>query len=96
MQNECYAVAFRKKIYSRLEELQEGVNKWLNEYNGERTHSWKYCYVKTPLQTFKEAKHIEQEKMIGERNAHYHEKKENDPKGGITEVVTASELEGVR
>lgn len=43
-----------------MEELQEDVNKWLEEYNGERTHTGKYCYGKTPLQTFVEAKHLAQ------------------------------------
>lgn len=96
MQNEFYAVAFRKKIYSTLEELQEDVNKWLNEYNGERPHSGKYCYGKTPLQTFAEAKHIAQGKMIGEIRNPHHEKKENKPEEKKTEKVTTSEIEGVR
>jgi len=96
MQNEFYAIAFRKKIYSTLGELQEDVNKWLNEYNSERPHSGKYCYGKTPLQTFVEAKHIAQEKMIGEiRNLH-HEKKENKPEETTTEMVITSEVEDVR
>lgn len=96
MQNEFYALAFRKKIYSTLEELQEDVNKWLNEYNGERPHSGKYCYGKTPLQTFAEAKHLAQEKMIGERRNPHHEKKENKPEEKKTEKVSNSEMEGVR
>ena len=96
IQNEFYAVAFRKKIYSSLEGLQEDVNKWLNEYNGERPHSGKYCYGKTPLQTFAEAKHIAQEKMIGETKNSHHEKKENKPEETMTEIVITSEIEGVR
>ena len=75
MQNEFYTIAFRKKIYSSIEELQKDVNKWLEEYNSERTHSGKYCYGKTPLQTFIEAKHIAQEKMIGEKKISVQEKK---------------------
>lgn len=96
IQNEFYSVAFRKKIYSTLEELQEDVNKWLNEYNGERPHSGKYCYGKTPLQTFAEAKHIAQEKMIGETRNPHHEKKEIKPEEKKAEEVTTSEIEGVR
>lgn len=96
MQNEFYAVAFRKKIYSRLEELQEDVNKWLKEYNSERPHSGKYCYGKTPLQTFAEAKHIAQEKMIGEKRNLHHEKKESKPEKIADEIVITSEIEGVR
>lgn len=96
IQNEFYAVAFRKKIYSTLEELQEDVNKWLNEYNGDRPHSGKYCYGKTPLQTFAEAKHMAQEKMIGETRNPHHEKKETKPEEKKTEEVITSEMEVVR
>lgn len=68
IQNEFYSVAFRKKIYYSIKELQEDVNKWMIEYNEERTHSGKYCYGKTPMQTFEESKHLAQEKMLGERD----------------------------
>jgi hypothetical protein len=33
-------------------------------YNEERPHSGRYCYGKTPLQTFREAKHLAEEKML--------------------------------
>ncbi len=56
IQNEFYATAFRKKSYSSIEELQEDVEKWMKEYNEDRLHSGKYCYGKTPWQTFKESK----------------------------------------
>lgn len=64
IQNEFYATAFRKKLYSSIEELQEDADKWLIEYNEERTHSGKYCFGKTPMQTFSESKHLAQEKML--------------------------------
>jgi transposase InsO family protein len=64
IQNEFYAVAFRKKIYHSIAELQEDVDRWLQEYNEERTHSGKYCFGKTPMQTFREAKHLADEKML--------------------------------
>lgn len=64
IQNEFYATAFRKKVYTSLEELQTDVEKWLLEYNNERTHSGKFCFGKTPMQTFLEAKHLAQEKML--------------------------------
>ena len=68
IQNEFYSIAFRKKVYSSIEELQEDADKWLIEYNEERTHSGKYCYGKTPMQTFTESKHLAQEKMLDEIN----------------------------
>jgi transposase InsO family protein len=64
MLEEFYQVAFRKKLYSDLEELQADVDAWLAFYNGERPHSGRYCYGKTPLQTFEEAKHLASEKML--------------------------------
>lgn len=66
IQNEFYATAFRKKIYSTIEELQEDVNKWLKEYNEERPHTGKYCYGKTPMQTFNESRHLAKAKMLDE------------------------------
>jgi transposase InsO family protein len=63
--NEFYQIAFRKKLYRSLEELQEDVDKWIEEYNTKRPHSGKYCYGKTPMQTFLDSVHMAKEKMIG-------------------------------
>lgn len=49
---EFYQVAFRRKIYRTLTELQAGLDEWVREYNEDRPHSGKYCYGKTPMQTF--------------------------------------------
>ena len=62
MKTEFYDVALRKKIYTSLEELQTDVNLWIRQYNEERPHSGKYCYGKTPWQTFLDAKHMALEK----------------------------------
>jgi len=66
IQNEFYAVAFRKKLYKTIEELQEDLNKWIEEYNGIRCHSGKYCYGRTPWATFQEARHLAKAKMLDE------------------------------
>jgi transposase InsO family protein len=63
--NEFYQIAFRKKIYSSLEELQQDVDIWVKQYNEERPHSGKNCYGKTPMQTFRDSLHIAREKLIG-------------------------------
>jgi len=68
IQNEFYATAFRKKIYQSIQELQEDADKWIKEYNEERPHSGRYCYGKTPMQTFIESKHLAQAKMLDELN----------------------------
>jgi hypothetical protein len=50
-----------------LEELQLDVDEWINHYNTERPHSGKYCYGKTPMQTFQESKQLAQEKELDNR-----------------------------
>jgi transposase InsO family protein len=62
MKDEFYSITFRKKLYNSLEELQTDVNEWLRKYNEFRPHSGKYCYGKTPMQTFLDSKHIAIEK----------------------------------
>lgn len=64
IQNEFYAVAFRKKLYNSLESLQEDLDQWISEYNEERTHSGKYCYGRAPWETFMATKEIAQAKMV--------------------------------
>src|SRR5215475_4985091 len=64
VQEEFYSVAFRKKLYTSLEELQLDLDGWLREYNEEREHSGKYCFGKTPFETFRDSAHLAQEKML--------------------------------
>jgi transposase InsO family protein len=64
IQEEFYSTAFRKKLYRGLDELQSDLDDWLKEYNTERSHSGKYCYGKTPLQTFLDSKRLAQDKML--------------------------------
>ena len=63
-QEEFYATAFRKKLYYSLEELQADLDDWLAEYNRTRPHSGKYCYGKTPMQTFLDSVSLAREKML--------------------------------
>jgi transposase InsO family protein len=64
IQEEFYAVAFRKKIYSSIEEMQKDLDEWIDHYNKERTHSGKYCFGKTPEQTFQDSLHLAKDKML--------------------------------
>ena len=64
IQNEFYSVAFRKKVYTSIEEIQTDLDKWIKDYNENRVHTGKYCYGKTPLQTFIDSKQIAKEKML--------------------------------
>ena len=56
IQNEFYATAFRRKLYSSLEQLQADVDEWIDTYNRHRTHSGKHCFGKTPWQTLIDSK----------------------------------------
>lgn len=64
MKEEFYDISFRKKIYTSVDELQADVNEWLKHYNDERPHSGRYCYGKTPMQTFMDSKHIASAKNL--------------------------------
>lgn len=64
MQEDFYAVAFRRKLYSSLDELQQDLDLWMEYYNNERTHSGKYCYGKTPMETFLDSKCLAASKML--------------------------------
>ena len=64
IQNEFYQVAFRKKIYHSLEELQNDLDLWIKHYNEERPHSGKHCDGRTPMKTFLETKHLAENKML--------------------------------
>jgi len=64
IQDEFYAVAFRKKLYHTLEELQVDLDKWMQIYNQERTHTGKYCFGRTPYQTFQDTKQLARDKML--------------------------------
>jgi hypothetical protein len=53
--DEFYRVAFRKKIYGSIGELQSDLDDWLKSYNEERPHQGRWCFGKTPMQTFLDA-----------------------------------------
>ncbi len=36
-------IAFRKKIYRTIDDLQEDLDLWITHYNEQRTHSGQYC-----------------------------------------------------
>jgi transposase InsO family protein len=61
---EFYQVAFRKKIYRTIEELHADLDLWLKRYNEQRPHSGKYCFGKTPMQTFLDSIPLAKEKML--------------------------------
>lgn len=69
IQEEFYAIAFRKKLYSSLDDLQHDLDEWIRYYNEQRPHSGRYCYGKTPIQTFAEALPLAKEKLLNQHNS---------------------------
>jgi transposase InsO family protein len=61
--DEFYRVAFRKKIYRTIEELQTDLDAWLKSFNVERPHQGRWCFGKTPMQTFLDSLPIAHEKL---------------------------------
>ena len=61
---EFYQVAFRKTLYTSLEQLQADLDEWLLYYNRERPHSGRYCDGRTPMQTFRDTQQLAQQKRL--------------------------------
>ena len=67
MLDEFYRVAFRKKVYRTIEELQADLDEWMSYYNEARTHQGRWRFGKNPMQTFMDSRPIAREKQqIGE------------------------------
>lgn len=60
---EFYQIAFRKKLYLSLEELQADLDLWIDYYNRERIHQGKMCCGRTPMQTLIAGKEVWKEKF---------------------------------
>ena len=43
------------KIYRTIDELQTDLDAWIAEYNEQRPHHGRWCFGKTPIQTFLDA-----------------------------------------
>lgn len=71
MLDEFYRVAFRRKIYNSIQELQADLDEWMDDFNRNRTHQGRYCFGKTPMQTFLDAAHNAREKDIGRYTEHH-------------------------
>jgi transposase InsO family protein len=62
--DEFYRVAFRKRIYGSIAELQADLDVWMRSYNEDRPHQGRWCFGKTPMQTFLDAIPLAREKML--------------------------------
>jgi transposase InsO family protein len=62
--DEFYRVAFRKTLYRTIAELQADLDRWIAEYNEMRPHQGRWCYGKTPMQTFIDTLPVAKEKLM--------------------------------
>jgi transposase InsO family protein len=59
---EFYQPAFRKKVYESIADLQADLDAYLEHYNAERPHQGRWCFGKTPMETFLSSVGLAQEK----------------------------------
>ena len=52
IQEEFYQTAFRKKVFTSLDEMQADLDEYMRAYNYDRTNQGKNCKGKTPAETF--------------------------------------------
>ena len=62
--HEFHQVAFRKRIYGSVEQPQADLDAWVVDYNQRRPHQGRWCYGKTPMQTFVDTVPLAKEKML--------------------------------
>ncbi len=62
MLDEFYRIAFRKRVYATIDELQADLDLWMRAFNEIRPHQGKWCFGKTPMQTFIDALPLAREK----------------------------------
>ena len=67
MLDEFYRIAFRRRVYDSITALQADLDSWMAEYNQERSHQGRYCFGKTPMQTFLDTAHTAREKQINDQ-----------------------------
>lgn len=65
---EFYQVAFRRKIYRTIEDLQADLDEWLVYYNNDRTHQGKMCCGRTPMKTLIDGKEAWRDKITALNN----------------------------
>ena len=51
-------------VCMRTKNVQADLDEWIREYNEARPHQGRWCFGKTPMQTFLDAMPMAKEKMI--------------------------------
>lgn len=65
---EFYQVAFRKKLYTSLDEIQRDLDVFMEHYNTQRTNQGKHCQGRTPLETL-QAGRAEYDRLVPQPQA---------------------------
>jgi hypothetical protein len=68
--DESYIIAFTKKIYQGIEELQQDLDDWLVRYNTKRAHQGKTCQGRKPTETFLDNLPSAKQEMLGIEGGH--------------------------
>ena len=64
MLSEFSRLPLRKTISTRLGELQTDLEEWLRYSNEERVHQGRWCFGRTPKQTFIDTIPLAKEKLL--------------------------------
>jgi transposase InsO family protein len=59
-----YQVVLSKQIHRIIEDFQAHLDVWMRDYNTNRTHQGRWCYGKTPMQTFIDMLSVAKEKLL--------------------------------
>jgi transposase InsO family protein len=62
--DEFYRVAYCKELYASIDELQADLDAWIAEYNEQRLHQGRWCFGKTPMETFLTSLSLAMEKIV--------------------------------
>ena len=58
---------FRKNIHAAIREPRKALDALMTQQNEARTHQGRYCFVKTPMPTFLDARAVARDKQIGDQ-----------------------------
>ena len=53
-------------VFTSMDSVREFCEEWRMDYNNERPHSGRYCYGKTPMQTFNESITLAKQKLLNQ------------------------------
>jgi transposase InsO family protein len=70
IQGEFYAVEFRRKAFTTLDEIQAALDVFMEHYNRQRSNQGKHCKGRTPEQTFLDGIELYKKLVHSDETAH--------------------------